>query len=770
MALAGYLPPIIAEVVSEVGKFSAGMGEVKAEMSSLEAANTKFAAAGKVAAVGLGIAIAGVGFESVKLASSFDQTMELIHTQAGASQTEVEGLKASVLALAPAVGIGPEKLAEGLYHIESTGYRGKQAMDILAASAHDAALGLTDMDTMSNALAGTLSVGMKDITSAADAANFLNVTVGIGDMRMEKLAAAIGTGVLPMFKSAGLGMIDFSAALATLTDNAVPADEAATRLKMTISLMAAPHGPAVAALKELGLSQFALAMDLRKPNGLLVATEDLKAHLGALDTDAEKVAANQSLSRIFGGGKTASAMMTLIEETDRLKSKYDAVGTSASRAAQADEAWAQQQKQFSQQWHEFVAQIQVVGIKIGNWLIPMLQTAAEWMGKNGETVKIAAIAIGSVLVVAITAATTAWIANAIAEAAALWWLYLIVAAVAAIGVGIYELVTHWTTVWNWIKRIAGDVWAWLVGAWHATINALEVAAIWVKTKIIDPIAHWFDQYFLRPIKAIIGFFVWEWKFAWGFLSVIIDDFKQHWAVMWLGITVIAKAAWDNILKPTFDFIDRYGIKPTEAAISWLVTQWGIGWDRLKNAAKWAWDNVLHPTFDAVDKYGISPIKAAIDAFGKFWAWVWDGVKAVVSAVWTFIKPILDRIGAAVGDVKKAIGGIINAPGQAGAALAHFLGFADGGVVPGPQGAPQLAVVHGGEQILSNDQLASMGRARPLVAAGVGGTGGGSGSGDILLQARFVMPDGKAMRTETLRYARQSGISPAKLYPASVRAI
>src|SRR5690242_5262817 len=100
------------------------------------------AGAGKVAMTALAVGAAAVAYESVKLASSFDQAMELIHTQAGASQAEVEQLKQKVLDLAPAVGMGPEKLAEGLYHVESAGFRGAQALDITAAAARDAALGM----------------------------------------------------------------------------------------------------------------------------------------------------------------------------------------------------------------------------------------------------------------------------------------------------------------------------------------------------------------------------------------------------------------------------------------------------------------------------------------------------------------------------------------------------------------------------------------------------------------------------------------------------
>ncbi|MCK4827666.1 hypothetical protein KA005_68700, partial [bacterium] len=38
-------------------------------------------------------------------------------------------------------------------------------------------------------------------------------------------------------------------------------------------------------------------------------------------------------------------------------------------------------------------------------------------------------------------------------------------------------------------------------------------------------------------------------------------------------------------------------------------------------------------------------------------------------------------------------------GDIGGRVGRWLGFQQGGVVPGPVGAPQLAVVHGGERII-----------------------------------------------------------------------
>lgn len=642
MAIAGYLPPIIAEVLAETGKFHAEMNGVSTKLGGLESGFGKLAAAGKVAMGALVIAAVGVGYESVKMAMSFDQTMELVHTQAGASQAEVDALKDSVLALAPSVGIGPEKLAEGLYHIESTGMRGKAALDTLEQAAKLAAIGMADLDDVTYAMSGVMSVGLKDVNNAADAIAFMNATVGMGDMRMDKLTQAIGTGILPAFKSAGLGMVDFSAALATLADNSVPADEAATRLKMTVALMSAPTAAAGAALHEIGMTSTQLANDMRQPNGLLVAVMDLKTHLEKSGKTA--VEQNQIIEHAFGGGRTSGAIMTLLEESDRLKSKYEQLGTSAGRAAVTNEAWAKQQQQFSQQVHELVSQLQTWGIKIGNFLIPKIEHLVGWISKHKDQVKILAIAVGSVLVVALAAYTVAMIKAAGATIAANWEILLIIAAVAAIAVGIYELVKHWDQAWGWIKRIAGDAW------------------------------HWIYQEVWQPLVR-----------------------AYHW------------------VKDELDILEGY---------------WQTGWARMGKALQWIYDHSIGPIIHA--------IKSAIDG----------------------AKSALDTLSGATEQpkFKKDVGKPIGS-------------FDSGGTVPGPKGRPMLAIVHGGEEVLSNDQIAAMGRS-PATSRGAlrGGSSGSGSGGDVVVQARFVMPDGRQIRTETLRYARRAGIAPSELYPASVRSI
>lgn len=707
------------------------------------------------------LALLAIGAESVKMASDFQAEMELVHTQAGAAQSEVDILAQKVLALAPTVGIGPEKLSEGLYHVESAGFRGAEAMSILAAAAKAAAIGQADLESTTQALIGVMASGIGGVRDAADAAAYLNTTVGIGDMRMEKLAAAIATGVLPSFVSAGLKMNDFSASIATLTDNVTPADEAASRLRMTVALLAAPSKEAMKALtaiglgvdeagravstrdkqlKAYGITVAKLANDMQKPNGLLVAVMDLKKHLAGLSQPQQAAV----LEKAFGGGRTSGAIMTLLNESDRLQTKYEEIGTASGRAAKMQDAWASTQRTFTQQLHSVGAQVQVMGIQVGTWLLPPLTKLVGFLASHEGVVKTFFV----VLVAGMVAFTAAVVANTLAMLAnpTTWIVLAIVAAVALLAFGIYELVKHWSAVWGFIKRIALDVWHWMVGAWNATIHALGVAAGWVKSHVIDPIVGFFVHVLMPPLKAQMAILVWAFKFAWGFVSVIFKDFVALWKRDWAVIAAVAKWAWDNVLHPVVNFIINYGLHPIEWAIGKLRQGWDIGWSAIHKAVSWAWDHVLKPTWQAIQKYGLQPVEDAIGRLGKVWGTIWDGIKAAVKGAWDFVKPIFDKIGKAA----DSVGGLLKDPGKAGSGLAHLLGFADGGWVPGPIGAPMLAVVHGGEFVVSRDM--QMGRAPTPVRANIPQGGGAGGRPQIIENHTHVYIDGRELQGANMRQA------------------
>ncbi len=358
---------------------------------------------------GLALPIAAVGFESVKMSMDFRAAMERVHGQAGASEAEVKKMTKAVLAM-KGTAHSPKELADALFHVESTSIRGAHALDLLKYAAIGANVGNTNLESVTNALVSVLKTAPHDIHGAGQAMGLLNEIVGAGNMRMDELVGAISTGVLPAAKTFGLGMRDVGASLDVMTSRGIPAEQAATRLRMTFSLMAAPSSKAVTALGEVGLTQGKLAKDMRQPNGVLVAMRDLKHHLETSGKSASEQAA--IISHAFGGGRTSSGIMTLVQNTKDLATAYHALPVRAEPALKKlEDANAQWEKTSKAHWDNAKANIENSAVRIGTTLTPIVipvlvklanavQTAVGWFSKLSGPVKtgtVAAVALTAVL-------------------------------------------------------------------------------------------------------------------------------------------------------------------------------------------------------------------------------------------------------------------------------------------------------------------------------------------------------------------------------------
>jgi TP901 family phage tail tape measure protein len=381
-------------------------GKVRAELSAAEAAARGHAGLiGGAILGGLaigGAAIAGIGIVSTKMAADFQQAMTLIETQAGAPVGEINALKGQVISLAKEVGFGPTSLAQALFHLESLGLRGAKAMDVLRSAAIGAKVGHADLEQTTNALGGILSTHIKGVKDAADAMGQLNAIVGAGNMRMSDLVGAISTGIMPAAATFGLTLKDVGAALATLTDLGTPAEEAATRLRMTFALMGAPSHAAQKNLKDIGINALDLSREMQKPDGLLRAVQMLQKHLsqplkmnvdkkdiegvrgqiqawGVSAKEAEamisKLGPSASvqamiIARAFGGGRSSAAIMGLLGNTDRLQEKYAAV---AAGSANFGRAWAQTQEDVNFKMDKLKATVEANAVAFGSRLLPIAE-------------------------------------------------------------------------------------------------------------------------------------------------------------------------------------------------------------------------------------------------------------------------------------------------------------------------------------------------------------------------------------------------------------
>jgi len=243
------------------------------------------------------------------------------------------------------------------------------------------------------------------------------------------------------------------------------------------------------------------------------------------------------------------------------------------------------------------------------------------------------------------------------------------------------------------------------------------------------------------IVAAVGFAAWE--------------LYKHWDTVWGFIKDIASDAW-HFLEKVFGWIVDVAIYPVKLEIAALEWLWGKAWDGIGAASSWVWDHVLSPVFG----FFSGAFDGLSGALYGFWSYVekaWNGIGGAISWVWVnVIKPIFDTIQGAIkditGGVKDVIGigkGVGNAVGDAASTVGSFLGFADGGPVPGPLGIPRLVVVHGGEYVLSQEML------RGGMAGGSGVTMAAAGGGDTHVTLNVNLHVEGAVITDTSRFIQSA---------------
>jgi TP901 family phage tail tape measure protein len=357
-------------------------------------------------ALWLGAPALGAGLASaIHGTQQYAAAMEQLHTQAGASQAEVTRMSAALLNLGPQVGTSADVLATGLYHLESQGLRGAKALSTLRIAAEGARIGNANLEDVTNALGAAIYAGIKGTENYAHTMGVLNATVGAGDMHMQDLADAMGTGLPAAAATYGVSIRDVGAALAVFGDNNIRGAEAGTRLASALRLMAAPSKVAAKELAGLGLSSTQLADDIRN-QGLTYAIGDLKQHMDAMGLTASQQGV--VLTRAFGG-KQAQGILLLIDEFDRLKQKEEAVGAGGQKFGRDWQAYTQQ-SQFATQ--KFQAALETLRIEVGNAILPEFTKAtnslAAWIdkeNKSGQIAKDVKVALGDLVTVLRTAKT-----------------------------------------------------------------------------------------------------------------------------------------------------------------------------------------------------------------------------------------------------------------------------------------------------------------------------------------------------------------------------
>lgn len=702
------------------------------------------------------------------MATHFQSAMELIHTQAGVAQSAIAGLSGGVLNLSGDVGENPDSLAAALYHVESSfqsvGISGSKALQLVQIAAEGARTGNANLVDVTNALDATIVSGVGGIHNYSQAMGALNAIVGTGDMTMQNLADAMGTGLMAAGKAYGQSIYQIGAALATLGDNNIRGAKAATDLRMAWQAVEAPLKTGIPILNGLGLSANQLANELTQ-HGLTAALQMFVDHLQASHVPIDQW--GQIVTEVFGK-RAGVGIQVLIDQLSRMQGKLPDIEKAANDFGSA---WTATTQTASQKLHDLEAGFDALMIKIGDGLLPAINSFMGMIVRNLPAIESFGSGIAHLIAPAVTvffdglaailkvlfgplkditlgvgAFAAAWIALD-AVMAINPFVAIGIALIALVGLivkyhkQIFDVIT---TTWNAIAGFFAGLYDKIVApvvrafdavksfvtssfdGWWASHGA-EVEKVWNDTwNAIKTVFSAVWDYLVGITKA-------EWQLIMDVLQPGMDLLNALFKTGWDAIEAVVKTAWDmisaavkiavagieSVIKVAWDLIE--GI--FTVALDLITGKWGKAWTDMQNTATQIWNAIkafFQTTWNAIS----TQIQQVVNNLIHFFTGAWSAIKSGAIAAFTEIKndiiqiwdDILSAIEAIVNKIKSVISSIgsigSSALGAAGKVLS-FVGLAGGGVVPGfaPGKDTFHAMLSPGEGVLVPEAVRAIGPAR-----------------------------------------------------------
>lgn len=652
--------------------FTDSMGKAGAEG---EAAGARInGGIGKVSPVLMGITAATglAAAASVKWASDFETQYTRLYTAAGASKDQVLANRDAILQLGTQTGYTGTQIAEALYHPISAGLDLATSLQLVKYSAEEARISGANLDDTTYSMSSVMKAFNLGAGDAGNTMALLNAIVGDGDMRFQDFNTSIKNWA-PTAAGMGISIQSMGSALAYLTDRGNDASTASTRVTMGLVMMATPSAQAAKLLEGLGvassdvhassqamtdalkkahITQNDLAKDLQKPDGIYVALTHLKKAL--TDAGVSGTEADSTLSKIFGGGRSDKAIMSLMQNLDGLKQKYDQIGTDSS-GKKFQQDWEDAQKTTAVQFDKLKAQVINLGIQLGSVLLPPLKTVLgyitsgiKWITQHKEAMILLAGVISGAVVGALYSMGAALAATAV-EAMA----NPIVDIVAALALGAIEIVTHWKQV----KQFFEDLWSWIDS--H-------------KTLLIGILAPMFPV--LTAIAGAAYLVITHWKEIWAYLQRLAGDFKQwgkdvagffvhawddieKWAKEgWQKAVKVSKDVWEDMKKAwhdTVSFLERIWNDTGGKLVHEISKDWGEAtgaisreWHHITDDLSSIWGSLVSiwdGTGGRLVHYIADVMDWASGVIHRNWSEIKQFLTGIWQGIWALIKPYLDFI-------------------------------------------------------------------------------------------------------------------------------
>lgn len=359
---------VVIRLVTDPSGAVAGFGTAAASARSF---SQKMGAVGASLTRYATVPLAIAGAASVAMAIDFDKSLTHIQALVGASAKDMAMFRKSVLELAGETGRAPKELAEALYFVTSSGFKGAEALKVLASSAKASAAGLGETRVIADAVTSAISAyGAANLT-AAKATDIMLAAVREGKNEPEELAGSIGR-VIPVAQAMGVSFGEVAGTIAALSLNGTDANEAVTQIVAGLSQAIKPTVQGAKALATLNMTYADLRAQISQ-KGLITTFNDLKKAFGG---NVEMI------GEVFGNIRALRGVLTL---TGVSAEKYKGIIERVT-AAQGDtnKAFDIASKSAAFKLSQAFAKLKVAAIEMGAALTPAILAVAGALGKAAD--------------------------------------------------------------------------------------------------------------------------------------------------------------------------------------------------------------------------------------------------------------------------------------------------------------------------------------------------------------------------------------------------
>lgn len=710
MAAGAEIARLFATIGADVTGLTKGLATAD---SKLNQAAGKMKSVGKTLTMGVTAPILGAAAAAVKLGVDLDREMRNIQSVSKGTDAEIGALADTFVDMSTDITKTTDSavgLAQGFYDIQGSGFAGADAMMVLEASTMAASAGLTSTEVAAKAVSSVLNAYGAEAESAGAMADLLFRTVDVGVGTFEELSNAIGY-VVGTASQAGIGFDEVSAALATASKQGISFDKGARALNMLLLAFIKPSEDMAAALQSIGYESGQAAMDALGLGGTLQALE-------AAGYGGTEGLASLGLSSMALRG----ALALTGEGADMFAGDLDAMKTASEGAGATQDAFYIQTESVAMQLENAANKAAALGLGFREVLLPallsVLDVAGGWLDKllamDDHTKKVVVVvlalaaALGPVLIVvgqimtAIAALTPIITAVGTVIGVLLSPIGLVVAAIVAlalawknnwfgiqekvafakevIGAVFDELVDMAHDVWDGIKRglsKLGDIVHMITHPFETAINMVnKVLKRGSPSKVFEEIGNSIMDGLKSPIVAR------------G--PEIIDALKG------LGVNMVAAA--QGIADEALTVLEGTGAIPGGGAGGGGAAPAGGG-------AGGGGATGFALNIGTYDEQAISQmIGSALAVANKMAIGDTQLADAMRGSLKKNVGFYAEQLGLSVSELGDKLKqdwqqrGWDQWFGDMGIGTKDIFGFARGGIVPGPIGRPQLAVVHGGEPI------------------------------------------------------------------------